>query len=123
MALLRFVIGEVLSVVDCCANPGCDADFRLFHSGDLYALERHTADTEFFWLCSECAPQYDLLLSAEGRVSFHPRSEGRRGRPANPDSTLRLVSSDTHGFPWGNSTPVDGPRALRKLGERRELAN
>jgi hypothetical protein len=113
----------VLSVVDCCANPGCHADFRQFNSGDLYALERRSANTEFFWLCSECAPHFDLLLSAEGRLSFHTRINGRQTRPANPESTLRLVSSATHGFPWRNTVQVDEPRTFRKLGERRELAN
>jgi len=110
-------------MVDCCANPGCNEDFRLFNSGDLYALERRSANTEFFWLCSECAPQFDLLLSATGHLSFRPRSDGRQARSADPGSTLRLVSSATHRLPRRNTIPADEPRAFRKLGEQDELAN
>jgi hypothetical protein len=110
-------------MVDCCVNPECRADFRQFNSGDLYALERRAANTEFFWLCSECAPQFDLLLDVAGRLSFRPRGERGLRRPDNPDRNLRLVSRAATRNPWRDAVPADEPRAFRKFGERRELAS
>jgi hypothetical protein len=110
-------------MVDCCANPGCRADFRRFSSGDIYALERRSENTEFFWLCSECAPHYDLLLNADGRPSFRPRGEPREAHPANPEGTLRLVSPAARRNPWRNAAPSDEPRSLRNFNLQEGLAS
>jgi hypothetical protein len=110
-------------MVDCCANPGCRADFKLLKSGDLYALERRSANTEFFWLCSECAPQYDLLLNVDGRLSFRPRGDQLWARPADPEGSLRLVSRAAHRFPWRSAIPTDERRAIYSSSERGRLDN
>jgi hypothetical protein len=110
-------------MIDRCAKPGCGADFRLFNSGDVYALERRSESTEFFWLCSECAPQFDLLLNADGRPSFHPRGERSQARPANPELMLRLVSPATRRIPSNMTAPSDEPRSLQNSSERSGLAN
>jgi hypothetical protein len=96
-------------MVDCCANPACRGEFKMLHSGDLYALERRAANTEFFWLCSGCAPQFDLVLNAEGRLSFRPQSGGRHTHPVDRDANLRLVSRASR-TPWRNAIPSDEPR-------------
>ena len=97
-------------MVDTCANPGCRAELKALNCGDLYALERRSADTEFFWMCSACAPEFDLQLSGEGRVSFRPRSARWRARPADREATLRLVSSSGRRMPWRETVPSDEPR-------------
>ncbi len=57
-------------MVSCCANPPCRIEFKLLNGGDLYALERRSANTEFFWLCSACVPMVALRLDAMGGVSL-----------------------------------------------------
>jgi hypothetical protein len=110
-------------MVDCCASPGCRADFRQFNSGDLYALERRSENTEFFWLCSECAPRFDLLLDSEGRLTFQSRGDRSHHRPANPEGTLRLISSSAHHVPWHHSAPSDEPRVAQNFHDRGGFAN
>ena len=79
-------------MVSCCVNPDCRTEFKLFNTGDLYALERRSADTEFFWLCSACAPVVAVGLDAIGGVSVTQRSVGRRPQPPHLESCLRLVA-------------------------------
>jgi len=43
-------------MVSCCVNPACRTEFRSLNTGVLYAVERRSVDTEFFWLCSACVP-------------------------------------------------------------------
>jgi hypothetical protein len=76
-------------MVSCCANPACRTEFRF--TGDLYALERSSADKEFFWFCSTWVPVVALGLDAMGGVSVRPRSDSCRPRPLHLDSRLRLV--------------------------------
>ncbi len=52
-----------------CVNSSCREEFKLLNGGDLYALERRTANTEFFWLCPACAREYELYLDPTGTVS------------------------------------------------------
>lgn len=93
-------------MVDCCANPGCRADFRLLNSGALHALERRSADTEFFWLCSECTSQFNLQLDPDGGLSLRPLGERWQAHPANREGRLRLVSRAVHRVPWRQSVPA-----------------
>jgi hypothetical protein len=75
-----------------CVNPACCAEFELLHSGDFYALERRDANTEFFWLCPECASRYALQLDAMDRVWSRLRSDCASVCPPNPEANLRLVA-------------------------------
>jgi hypothetical protein len=79
-------------MVSCCINPSCKADFRSHDAGDLYALEAKTADTEFFWMCEDCAPEMALALGSNGGVEVWPRTAGRR-QPPHPLRDLRLMRS------------------------------
>jgi hypothetical protein len=79
-------------MIDRCVNPTCQAEFRLFNTGNLYALERRRADTEFFWLCPACSGCVALILDASGSVAVQPLSGARHRIPPHPDRDLRLVT-------------------------------
>ena len=97
-------------MISCCVNPACRAEFKLLNAGDLYAHERPSDDTEFFWLCSACAPKVDLQLDPNGRVSVRPRSDINLARPPHPDGDLRLVARPMKRLPWRHMMPF-GERA------------
>jgi hypothetical protein len=109
-------------MVDCCANPSYRAEFKMFHRGDLYALERSAVDTGSFWLGSECAPKLDLVLNADGRLFFRPQSDRRHTRPIDPDAKLRLISH-ANSTPWRNAIPLDEFWVTQNFHDRGELAN
>jgi len=96
-------------MVDCCANPACRAEFRLLNSGDLYALERRSQDTEFFWLCSACFAHYELQLDSHGKPAIIPRATRQYTRPAAPEATLRLICCAIRRIPWRNTGPSNEP--------------
>jgi hypothetical protein len=79
-------------MVNNCANPVCRAAFQLHNSSDFYALERQTANTEFNWLCPECALRFELHLDASG--GSVPRLRGEKGHAdlPRPEDRLRLVA-------------------------------
>jgi hypothetical protein len=79
-------------MVSYCVNPACRTELRFLNTGDLYALERRSADTEFFWLCSACVPAVALSLDSKGCVSVRPQSDAVRPQPPHPDGYLRLVA-------------------------------
>jgi hypothetical protein len=71
-----------------CANPGCSAHFRYFHTGRLFRFDardnfesikrvipKASRGVEFFWLCEICATQFTLISdAAQGtRVISLPR--------------------------------------------------
>jgi len=80
-------------MINCCANPACQAECRSLGSGDLYALERRSANTEFFWICSSCATIYGLCLGETGKMSLQSRLEVRPPRPPRSEICLRLIFS------------------------------
>jgi hypothetical protein len=86
-------------MVQCCVNPACREEFKLLSAGDLYAHERRSADTEFFWLCAACAGKFDLYLDPAGRVMVRAWSAGNRAVPPHPEGDLRLVSRLTKRVP------------------------
>jgi hypothetical protein len=110
-------------MVDCCANLECRAEFKRLHSGNLYARERRASDTEFFWLCSECAPRFDLMLDPDGRLSFRPRSEPRHMHPLNREDNLRLITSSAHRLPWHKTTPSNEPPTTENISDWEGLAS
>ena len=85
-------------------------EFKVLSSGDLYAYERRTAETEFFWLCDVCASRYDLHLDRWGRVTARARSAVRRALPIDADGKLRLVTRSTRSMPRLETVPA-GERA------------
>ena len=96
-------------MVSCCVNPACRTEFKLLNTGYLYALERRSANTEFFWLCSGCALVVALGLDAMGGVSVRPRSDAHRPHPPSLESRLRLVArSSAERIPWHRSNRAHG---------------
>src|ERR1039457_956402 len=79
-------------IVKCCVNRDCRAEFNHLDGGDLYAFERQCADTEFFWLCSACASQFDLYLDPTVCVSLRPK--GDKGQAPHPRSEERRVGKE-----------------------------
>jgi hypothetical protein len=90
-----------------CNNPACGSEFKLLNTGALYALERKSADTEFFWLCSECAPLFDLCLDPHGKVEVKPRACRKPEQPPHGDPVLRLVAGPVHRIPWRWGIPAN----------------
>jgi len=82
-------------MVNRCGNRDCHAEFKVLNGGDLYAYERRSFDTEFFWLCAVCASRYDLYLDPQGCVSLRVHSRIHQGPPPHPDGNLRLISRST----------------------------
>jgi hypothetical protein len=78
-------------MINCCVNPDCGIELKDFNSGNLYALERRSADTEFFWLCLACASMVTVHLDPQGSVTVKPRSEKEHCQPPHPDNDLCLI--------------------------------
>jgi|ERR1700723_3013007 hypothetical protein len=93
-------------MINRCVNPDCGIELKVFNSGNLYALERRSANTEFFWLCSACELLVALRLDLQGSVAVKPRSEKALRQPPHPDNRLRLIPRFAERRPW-----VDGSRA------------
>lgn len=81
-----------------CINPECHNEFRQWNTGDLYALERGSDDTRFFWLCSDCAQSMAVIVDALGAVSVRRQFGVMMTTPANHNARLRLISG--HGTTW-----------------------
>jgi hypothetical protein len=87
-------------MVSCCVNPACRTEFSSLNTGDIYAVERRSADTEFFWLCSACVPVVALSLDSTGSVSVGPRCDAPPLQGPHRDRRLRLVYSPMEHTPW-----------------------
>ena len=110
-------------MVSCCVNPACRTEFKLLNTGDLYALERRSADTEFFWLCSACALVVALGLDARGGVSVRPRSDARHPQIPHLDNRLRLVArTSVERTPWHRSNRAHG-KTFTSGSERNPLSS
>ncbi len=105
-------------MVRCCVNPACCAEFRLFSIGDLYALERRSTDTEFFWLCPACVPTVELCLDPTGCISVRPQSDAVRPHPPHPDGYRRLVTQRKLPTPWHRAGSPHAADALRPIWTR-----
>ena len=89
-----------------CINPACDTEFKLYNSGTLYAHERRFTDTEFFWLCSQCAGHLVPYLDWDGRVTVMLRGDATSARPPHPDAGIRVVARPTARIPWRRAVPA-----------------
>ena len=95
-------------MVTSCVNPACRTEFRFLNPGDLYALERRSTDTEFFWLYSAYVPRVALSLDPMGCVSVRPKSDAVRPQPPHPDGYLRLVAQRKLRTPWHRASLARG---------------
>jgi hypothetical protein len=99
-------------MVNCCVNPACGTEFRLVHSGDLYAIDRPYTDTEFFWICSNCSSRFDLALDSMGRLLLRPREDSQPAYTPPFPARLRLVARARRHMPWRHAVPAGiGPMA------------
>jgi hypothetical protein len=87
-------------MVSSCINPACHTELKLLRSGDLYALERRSANTEFFWLCAACVPVVSLFLDLTGSVSVGHKFLTRLRQRPDPKTRLTLVYSPLERTPW-----------------------
>lgn len=78
-------------MVDRCINPACGEKWRLFSTGEVYALEIHAQNTEFFWLCPRCALRFAVRLDSSASVVVIPRSEATHAQLPNRNHDLRLI--------------------------------
>jgi hypothetical protein len=104
-------------MVNCCINPACRIEFRLLNSGDLYAIERPSAETEFFWICADCASRFSLVLDPAGTVSLRPRGKNEQGYPPQLQARLRLVAHARRHMPWRNAVPAGAGLRVGKSGD------
>ena len=95
-------------MVSCCVNPACRTEFRSLNTGVLYAIERRSVDTEFFWLCSACVPVVALSLDPMECVSVTPKSAAVRPQPPHPDGYLRLAAQSKLRTPWHRASLARG---------------
>ena len=72
-------------MVSKCANPGCQAPFRYFHTGKLFRIDKESGyerrrlmggdakkpmrHIEFYWLCDDCASKMTLTFDQASGVS------------------------------------------------------
>ncbi|MBB5060957.1 hypothetical protein HDF16_005693 [Granulicella aggregans] len=87
-------------MVDVCVNPTCKTAFTTLTTGDLYALENRSANTEFFWLCSACVPSVVPFLDLHGRVSVGSRLVRIPWSKFDAEIQLRLVHSSRESRSW-----------------------
>ena len=87
-------------MVSRCCNPDCQTEFRFLNTGDLYALDRRSMDTEFFWLCSACVPLVSLFLNQTGSVAVGPKLMGGLRQRPDHNGRLRLVYNSLEHTPW-----------------------
>src|SRR5579863_3730884 len=98
-------------MVNVCVNPACGTEFRLLNTGDLYAIEKPSAQTEFFWICAECASRFSLYLDPEGVPVLRSRGDPEQTHPPRLQARLRLVAHARRHMPWQNAVPAGtGPR-------------
>jgi hypothetical protein len=88
-------------MVSQCANPKCEAQFLYLGKGQLFALrrEKHLHELsrlEFFWLCSDCAPEFKLEVTSNGALNVVPRAPGpvQASRMSLDYSSIRTGSAD-----------------------------
>jgi hypothetical protein len=79
-----------------CANPSCSNSFRYMHEGKLFHMEMEKFEakgqpgaasfqsktirqTEFFWLCEDCAPRMTVKRDRKkGTIVVKPLAHGLR---------------------------------------------
>ena len=89
-----------------CINPECRAEFKLYSTGFLYAHERPSHDTEFFWICTPCSTRFMPALDDGGTVAIRPRTSGMQFLPPRRNADLRVVSAPAQRLPWRRNAPA-----------------
>lgn len=63
-------------MIHSCVNPDCHTELKALNTGRLYAVERRSGNTEFFWLYAICAAGFILCLDLIGSP-VRPRTTGK----------------------------------------------
>ncbi len=95
-------------MINRCVNPDCGTELKVFNIGTLYALERRSVNTEFFWLCPACEPTVALCLDSKGSVVVKSRSGNEHHQPPHPENRLRLISRVAERRPWLEASRARG---------------
>ena len=93
-------------MVTCCANPACCNEFRLLNTGDLYAVDKPHAKSEYLRICSNCATHFTPHLDPMGMVSLRLRGEREPAQLPRVHATLRLVAHAVRRMPWRRAIPA-----------------
>ena len=85
-------------MVQKCANPQCDAEFRYASRGRVFSFELRNPQapchdvpraicerkpshaTIYFWLCERCCSKFTLRFAMETGLSVVPRQQPRSGQ-------------------------------------------
>jgi hypothetical protein len=67
-------------MLDHCA--ACPHAFRYLGEGKIYAVEHDDRSVEWFWLCGQCAPHFEISQGVDGHVSVVPKMIPTGQRPA-----------------------------------------
>jgi hypothetical protein len=67
-------------MLDHCA--ACPHAFRYLGEGKIYATERDDRSIEWFWLCGQCAPHFEIQQAEDGTVAVVPKLTVPKRRPA-----------------------------------------
>jgi hypothetical protein len=103
-------------MVNCCVNPGCIAGHKLLRIGDVYAIERLGARTEYVWICSTCASGYEVCLDATGAAMVGHRS-GEGAQPPNSYARLYLLKRGARGVPLESSALCSADPVIQGSGD------
>ena len=60
-----------------CANPGCNRQFRYLREGHLFAFRNPRCschETQFWWLCGDCAATLTLHFQTDTGVHVAPKT-------------------------------------------------
>lgn len=105
-----------------CTNPQCGKTLKRLGTGAVYALERRSADTEFFWLCEDCLKHFQLVLDLDSKVDIQPLLQNTTTPRPHPDGTLcRVFSNRLEGSHAGGRATFN-ILGLRKQSTAKEAA-
>lgn len=104
-------------MVNCCVNPACTAEYKLLRIGDVYAIERADAETEYVWLCSVCVADFDVDLDAKSAVLVKSRTEKAEPMPTTSLVKIYLVEHGARGVPLQRPVSASIHPAIEPTGD------
>src|SRR5664279_1585918 len=104
-------------MVNCCVNPDCTAEHKLLRIGDVYAIERPGAKTEYVWMCSTCACSFDVSLDPMGVAGLSRRTD--KPQPPPPAGfSFCLVEQGARGIPLQRTGSSSAQPVIEHSGDR-----
>jgi len=68
-------------MVDKCANPVCQTQFRFLRDGKLFHVESNAQDVknssrmQHFWLCESCSREFTVVAAPQGVAVIAARAK------------------------------------------------